>query len=135
MRGYLPAPDHENTIALIRDLKGKFGIQIGARPIMAIVPEVADALYELVRSTSVRKGKNERPRTAEMVAAVSRCWEVIRRLPPGPFNKEVCPWGRRGDETPALGHKTGRDTRLCLPSSGAVNVGHFDAASGRGDLL
>jgi hypothetical protein len=81
LSGHLPAPDHENTIALICDLKGESGIRIGARPITAIVPEVADALYELVRSTLVRKCKKERPRTAEKVVAISRhAWKVVRRL-------------------------------------------------------
>lgn len=87
-------PDHENTIRLIGDLRGKSGIRIGSRPITAIVPDVADAIYELVRSTPARKGKKSRPRTAEKVVAISRhAWKVVRRLHPGLFNKEVWnPW-------------------------------------------
>jgi hypothetical protein len=82
------------ALALICDLKGESGIRIGARPITAIVPEVADALYELARSTPVRKCKKERPRTAEKVVAISRhAWKVVRRLHPGLFNREVWnPW-------------------------------------------
>jgi hypothetical protein len=126
------APDHENTIALICELKGDSGIRIGSRPITAIVPDVADALYELVRSTPSRKGKKSRPRTAEKVVAISRhAWKVVRRLHPGLFNKEV--WN------PWEGVAMKRRRKLTKPAAtrddvyafawGAVAAGHFDAAA------
>lgn len=126
------APDHENTIALICDLKGQSGIRIGSRPITAIVPDVADALYELVRSTPSRKGKKSRPRTAEKVVAICRhAWKVVRRLHPGLFNKEVWnPWEgvamkrRRKATKPAAT----RDDVYAF-AWGAVAAGHFDAAA------
>jgi hypothetical protein len=88
------APDHEVTMDLLCDLKGKSGIRIGDRAITAITPEVADALYELVRDTPVRKGKSSRPRTAEKVVAICRhAWKVVRRLHPSLFNREIPnPW-------------------------------------------
>ena len=88
------AYDHEFTILLICDLKGKSGTRIGDRAVTAITPEVADALYELVRDTPVQKGKKSRPRTAEKVVAVCRhAWKVVRRLHPLLFNKDVPnPW-------------------------------------------
>jgi len=82
------APDHENTMNLIRDLKGKSGTRIGDRMVASITPEVADLLYAKVRDTPVRKGKTSRPRTAEKVVAVCRhAWKVVHRLHPGLFIK------------------------------------------------
>lgn len=93
------APDHERTIRLICELRGKSGTRIGDRAITAIKPEVADALYELVRDTPARKGpktadKKTRPRTAEKVVAVARhAWKVVHRLHPGMFDRDVPnPW-------------------------------------------
>lgn len=126
------APDHENTIALICDLKGASGTRIGSRPITAIVPDVADALYELVRSTPSRKGKKARPRTAEKVVAICRhAWKVVRRLHPGLFNQDVWnPWEgvamkrRRKAQKPAAT----RDLVYTF-AWGSVNAGHPDAAA------
>jgi hypothetical protein len=126
------APDHENTIRLICDLKGKSGIRIGSRPVTAITPEVADALYELVRSTPTRKGKKARPRTAEKVVAISRhAWKVVHRLHPGLFNEKVWnPWEgvamkrRRKATKPAAT----RDDVYAF-AWGAVAAGHTDAAA------
>jgi hypothetical protein len=126
------APDHENTIALICELKGQSGIRIGSRPVTAITPEVADTLYELVRSTPTRKGKKARPRTAEKVVAISRhAWKVVRRLHPGLFNSDV--WN------PWEGVAMKRRRKLTKPAAtrddvyafawGAVAAGHFDAAA------
>lgn len=82
------APDHENTMNLVRDLRGKSGIRIGDRMVVSITPEVADKLYAKVRDTPVRKGKTSRPRTAEKVVAVCRhAWKVVHRLHPGLFIK------------------------------------------------
>jgi hypothetical protein len=80
------APDHENTMHLVSDIRGKSGIRIGDRMVTSITPEVADKLYARVRETPVRKGKTERPRTAEKVVAVCRhAWKVVHRLHPGLF--------------------------------------------------
>ena len=65
------APDHENTMNLIRDHKRKSGIRIGDTMVNAITPEVADKLYARIRDTPKRKGKTQRPRTAEKVVAVA----------------------------------------------------------------
>jgi hypothetical protein len=126
------APDHEITIRLICDLKGQSGIRIGSRPITSIVPDVADAIYELVRSTPTRKGKTARPRTAEKVVAICRhAWKVVRRLHPGLFNKEVWnPWEgvamkrRRKATKPAATRE-----HVYAFAWGAVNAGHPDAAA------
>lgn len=80
------APDHEVTMNLVRDIRRKSGIRIGDTMIPQISPEVADLLYEKVRGTPVRKGKTERPRTAEKAVAVCRhAWKVVHRLHPGLF--------------------------------------------------
>jgi hypothetical protein len=66
------APDHERTIRLVCDIRGKSGIRIGDRMITGITPEAADKLYSKVRDTPVREGKASRPRTAEKVVAICR---------------------------------------------------------------
>ncbi|WP_375413054.1 hypothetical protein [uncultured Bradyrhizobium sp.] len=82
------APDHEVTMNLIRDLRRKSGVRIGDTMVTSITPEVADKLYEKVRDTPVRKGKTQRPRTAEKVVAICRhAWKVVHRLHPGLFIK------------------------------------------------
>lgn len=88
------APDHERTIRLICNIVGKSGIRIGDRKITAIDPNVADALYEKVRTTPARKGKASRPRTAEKVVAIARhAWKVVIRLHPDMFADKVPnPW-------------------------------------------
>ncbi|MBN9007288.1 MAG: hypothetical protein J0H40_17965 [Rhizobiales bacterium] len=88
------APDHELTIRTLCDIRGKSGIRIGNRMISAISPTAADKLYEKVRTTPVRKGKAERPRTAEKVVAICRhAWKVVHRLHPEFFRKDVPnPW-------------------------------------------
>jgi hypothetical protein len=88
------APDHELTIHTLCNARGKSGIRIGDRMIAAISPNAADKLYEKVRTTPVRKGKTERPRTAEKVVAIARhAWKVVHRLHPEFFRKEVPnPW-------------------------------------------
>jgi hypothetical protein len=80
------APDHERTIRLVCDLKGKSGIRLGDRMVASITPETADKLYATVRDNPIRKGKTSRPRTAEKVVAICRhAWKVVRRLHPGLF--------------------------------------------------
>jgi hypothetical protein len=80
------APDHENTMNLIRDHRRKSGVRIGDTMVTAITPEVADKLYARIRDTPKRKGKTQRPRTAEKVVAVCRhAWKVVHRLHPGLF--------------------------------------------------
>lgn len=80
------APDHERTMDLVADIRGKSGQRIGDKMITAITPAAADKLYARVRETPIRKGKKERPRTAEKVVAVCRhAWKVVHRLHPGLF--------------------------------------------------
>jgi hypothetical protein len=93
------APDHERTIRLLCDLKGKSGTRVGDRLISTVKPDLADRLYEMVRDTPTRKGpkskgKKTRPRTAEKVVAIARhAWKVVRRLHPLLFDKDVPnPW-------------------------------------------
>lgn len=82
------APDHERTMQLVADIRGKSGERIGDKSILAITPGAADKLYAKVRETPIRKGKKERPRTAEKVVAVCRhAWRVVYRLHPGLFIK------------------------------------------------
>lgn len=80
------APDHERTMKLVANQVGKSGVRIGDRMVAHITPEAADKLYARIRETPVRKGKTERPRTAEKVVAVCRhAWRVVHRLHPGLF--------------------------------------------------
>jgi hypothetical protein len=135
------APDHENTIRLICDIRGKSGIRIGDRLITGITPEAADKLYAKVRDTPVRKGKTSRPRTAEKVVAICRhAWKVVHRLHPGLFIKPLTatdvqqqvwnPWEgvamkrRRKATKPAAT----RDEVYAF-AWGAVAARHFDAAA------
>jgi hypothetical protein len=84
------APDHDITMNMVSDIRRKSGIRIGDTMISGITPEVADKLYARVRDTPIRKGKKERPRTAEKVVAVCRhAWKVIHRLHPGLFIQGV----------------------------------------------
>lgn len=133
------APDHERTMHLVSDIRGKSGIRIGDRMVTSIIPEAADKLYAKVRDTPVRKGKTQRPRTAEKVVAVCRhAWKVVHRLHPGLFiqgasigNEPVWnPWEgvamrrRRKNAKPAAT----RDDVYAF-AWGAVEAGHCDAAA------
>jgi hypothetical protein len=126
------APDHELTIRLFCDILGKSGVRIGDRMIAAISPNAADKVYEKVRTTPVRKGKAERPRTAEKVVAICRhAWSVVHRLHPEFFNEKVPnPW-----EGVAMKHRrkavkaaVTRDDVYAF-AWGAVNKGYPAAAA------
>jgi hypothetical protein len=134
------APDHGNTMAMIGNLKGKSGVRIGSRPIAAITPEVADTIYELVRATPKRKGKTERPRTAEKVVAICRhAWKVVHRLHPGLFIKAVTADGVQQSWNPWEGVAMKRRRKATKPAAtrdqvyafawGALKARHFDAAA------
>lgn len=132
-------PDHERTMDLVADIRGKSGQRIGDKMITAITPAAADKLYARVRETPVRKGKKERPRTAEKVVAVCRhAWKVVRRLHPGLFIQgaqvgEVPVWN------PWEGVAMRRRQKATKPAAtredvyafawGAVEAGHADAAA------
>ncbi|ODM77765.1 hypothetical protein [Bradyrhizobium elkanii] len=133
------APDHENTMQLVADIRGKSGIRIGDRMINSITPEAADKLYVKVRTTPVRKGKTERPRTAEKVVAVCRhAWKVVHRLHPHLFIQ-----GRQVGDTPVWNPWEGvamrRRKHTPKPAAtreqvyafawGAVAAGHEQAAA------
>jgi hypothetical protein len=133
------APDHERTIHLVCEIRGKSGIRIGDRMITGITPEAADKLYAKVRDTPVRKGKTSRPRTAEKVVAVCRhAWKVVHRLHPGLFIQapqvgEVPVWNpwegvamRRRQKTPKPA--ASRDDVYTF-AWGALDAGHADAAA------
>ncbi|SDD93185.1 hypothetical protein SAMN05216337_101776 [Bradyrhizobium brasilense] len=80
------APDYDHMIKVVSDAVGKSGIRIGDRMVTSITPVVADKLYARIRSTPARKGKTERPRTAEkIVVFCRRAWRVVHRLHPGLF--------------------------------------------------
>lgn len=133
------APDYEITMNLVRDIRGKSGIRIGDRMVASITPEVADKLYAKVRETPVRKGKTERPRTAEKVVSICRhAWKVVHRLHPGLFIQGAQvgdapvwnPWEgvamrrRRKTTKPAVS----RDEVYAF-AWGAVAAGHVQAAA------
>lgn len=133
------APDHERTIRLLCDIKGKSGIRIGDRMVTGITPEAADKLYAIVRDTPRRKGKKARPRTAEKVVAVARhAWKVVRRLHPGLFIQGAStaeepvwnPWEgvamRRRQKTPK---PAATREEVYAFAWGAVEAGHTDAAA------
>jgi hypothetical protein len=135
------APDHERTMRLVADIKGKSGIRIGNRKIVDITPEAADKLYAKVRETPIRKGKTERPRTAEKIVAVCRhAWRVVYRLHPGLFIKPISadevqaqvwnPWEgvamRRRKKAPKPAAT--RDDVYAF-AWGALERGHADAAA------
>ncbi|WP_050384556.1 hypothetical protein [Bradyrhizobium pachyrhizi] len=80
------APDYEITMDLVANTIGKSGIRVGDRMITSITPVVADKLYDRILTTPVRKGKAERPRTAQKVVVLCRrAWRVVHRLHPGLF--------------------------------------------------
>ncbi|MGJ4888890.1 hypothetical protein ACQR1Y_11890 [Bradyrhizobium sp. HKCCYLRH3099] len=126
------APDHERTIHLLCNIKGKSGTRIGDRMVASITPEAADKLYATVRDTPARKGKIERPRTAEKVVAIARhAWIVVHRLHPGHFRAPVWnPWEgvamtRRRKATKAAATRE----EVYAFAWGAVEAGHPDAAA------
>ncbi len=133
------APDHERTIRLLCDVRGKSGIRIGDRMIAGITPEAADKLYAIVRDTPKRKGKASRPRTAEKVVAICRhAWKVVHRLHPGLFIQ-----GQQTGEVPVWNPWEGvalrRRVKAIKPAAtredvytfawGALEAGHADAAA------
>lgn len=133
------APDHERTMDLVANLRGKSKIRIGDRLVKDITPETADKIYARVRSSPVRKGKTERPRTAEKVVAICRhAWKVVHRLHPGLFIQ-----GAQIGETPVWNPWEGvamrRRKKATKPAAtreevyafawGAVAAGHPDAAA------
>lgn len=133
------APDHERTMDLVADIRGKSGQRIGDKMIAAITPEASDKLYEIVRDTPTRKGKTTRPRTAEKVVAVCRhAWKVVHRLHPRFFIQ-----GAQVGDTPVWNPWEGvamtRRRKTPKPAAtrddvyafawGAVNAGHPDAAA------
>jgi hypothetical protein len=135
------APDHELTIRLICDIRGKSGIRIGDRMVAGITPEAADKLYAIVRDTPVRKGKTSRPRTAEKVVAICRhAWKVVHRLHPGLF---ITPISAADAEAqvwnPWEGVAMRRRKKATKPAAtredvytfawGALEAGHSDAAA------
>ncbi|WP_407146308.1 hypothetical protein [Bradyrhizobium sp. ORS 86] len=80
------AGDYENTMDLIADMTRKSGVRIGDTMVVNITPVVADKLYAKIRETPSRKGKTERPRTAEKaVVLCRRAWRVVHRLHPALF--------------------------------------------------
>jgi hypothetical protein len=135
------APDHELTMDLVSNIRGKSGIRIGDRLITGITPEAADKLYAKVRDTPVRKGKTSRPRTAEKVVAICRhAWKVVYRLHPGLFIKPVTASDVQAQVwNPWEGVAMRRRKKASKPAAtrddvytfawGAVKAGHTDAAA------
>jgi len=83
-------PDYERTMLLLADARTKRGDRIGDRSIKAISPASADKLYELVingpNGLRLRQGE-------KVVILCRRAWDVVRRLHPEAFNKDVPnPW-------------------------------------------
>jgi hypothetical protein len=138
------APDHERTMDLVANLRGKSGIRIGDRMTAQITPEAADKIYAKVRDTPIRKGKKERPRTAEKVVAVCRhAWKVVHRLHAGLFIQQaMAPDGKpvpNSHWNPWEGVAMRRRKKTPKPAAtredvyafawGAVKAGHPDAAA------
>lgn len=133
------APDHERTMDLVADIRGKSGQRIGDKMITAITPAAADKLYAKVRATPIRKGKTERPRTAEKVVAVCRhAWKVVRRLHPGLFIQgaqvgDVPVWNPWEGVAMRRRHKATKPAatrdEVYAFAWGAVKAGHPDAAA------
>ncbi|MCK1693666.1 hypothetical protein [Bradyrhizobium sp. 144] len=132
-------PDHERTMDLLANIRGKSSQRIGDKMITAITPAAADKLYAIVRDTPSRKGKKTRPRTAEKVVAICRhAWKVVRRLHPGFFIQ-----GAQIGDTPVWNPWEGvamtRRRKATKPAAtrdevytfawGAVNAGHAEAAA------
>lgn len=87
-------PDHERTMRMIGDLRDKKGNRIGNRFVKAITPAASDKLYEMIRDTPLRAGKEKRPRTALKAVVICRhAWRVVRRLYPEVFDRDnPNPW-------------------------------------------
>jgi hypothetical protein len=140
------APDHERTIELVRNFRGKSGIRIGDRMITQITPEVAHKLYARIRETPIRAGKTERPRTAEKVVALCRhAWRVVHRLHPRTFIKGGQIAGESPIWNPWEGLSMRRRRKVAKPAAtrdevytfawGAVAAGCWDAACCRRHLV
>jgi hypothetical protein len=103
-------PDYERSMALVTDIVTRKGDRIGDRKITAITPISADRIYQIIwegKTNTIpsisdepakldrRFGpKGRRPRQAEKgVKLCARAWDVVRRLHPALFGKEVPnPW-------------------------------------------
>jgi hypothetical protein len=83
-------PDYERIMLLVTELATKKGDEIGDRSIRAITPRSADKIYDLICSGP----SGERPRQAEKAVVIAgRAWDVVRRLYPDLFDKNVPnPW-------------------------------------------
>jgi len=82
--------DYERTMLLVADTLTKKGDRIGGRSIRSITPRAADKLYEKI----IQGKKGLRLRQGEKAIALCRkAWNVVRRLFPGEFDKQVPnPW-------------------------------------------
>jgi hypothetical protein len=83
-------PDYERTMLIVSDTLTKKGDRIGGRSIRSITPRAADKLYDKFiqgkRGPSLRQGE-------KAVALCAKAWDVVRRLYPGEFDKQVPnPW-------------------------------------------
>ncbi|MHC2241053.1 hypothetical protein [Bradyrhizobium elkanii] len=89
------APDYEVTMGLVGNVLRKSGARIGDTMVVNITPVVADWVYAKIRDTPVRKGKTERPRSAEKAVVLCRhAWRAVQRLHPAMFiqSPEWNPW-------------------------------------------
>jgi hypothetical protein len=83
-------PDYQRTMLLVEDVVTKKADKIGDRKIKAITPISADKLYGIILAGP----DGERPRQAEKaVTLCRRAWNVVHRLYPSEFNRDVPnPW-------------------------------------------
>jgi integrase len=121
-------PDYERNMLLLAEARTKKGDRIGNRSVKAISPASADKLYTLVAS-----GPNgQRLRQAEkMVVLCRRAWDVVRRLYPTAFNKDVPnPWTGVTMQTRVKKIKTAvdRDTVYEFVRK-AIKAGHPESAA------
>jgi len=83
-------PDYERTMLIVSATLTKKGDRIGGRSIRSITPRAADKLYDKFiqgkRGQSLRQGE-------KAIALCAKAWDVVRRLYPGEFDKQVPnPW-------------------------------------------
>ncbi len=83
-------PDYERTMLLVADTLTKKGDRIGGRSVRSITSRAADMLYDKF----IQGKKGQRLRQGEKaVALCAKAWDVVRRLYPAEFDRQVPnPW-------------------------------------------
>jgi hypothetical protein len=121
-------PDYDRLMLLVGGISTKKGDAVGDRHIRAITPRAADKIYELV----IKGPRGPRLRQAEKVIALCRrAWNVVHRLYPEQFNKDVPnPWTGVTKRRRVMAVKKAADReQVYVFARKALELGHPEAAS------